>query len=108
MTPSPMVSWSFKLEPYIIKIKDVCSDRVFSAQGANLLFDHIFKIFENGELSQNRELHIDFDKIPLVSTSFIGRFLEQLTLSKTKFNFSKIRLLNLKSEIKRQFQKTDS
>lgn len=53
--------------------------------------------------STNIEIHIDFKDVYLVSTSFIGRLQEHISQTKTNESISKIRLLSLRPEIRKQF-----
>jgi hypothetical protein len=88
---------------------DICKDRLFSAEGANILFGYLatelnIRTIESDEV----EIEVYFDKINLVSTSFIGRFHELMTSTKCSYKIKTFRLKNLKPEIKKQFLKTDS
>lgn len=90
-----------------IFVKTICNDRLFSAEGANILFNHLICELNKLEYSDNAEIEIDFEGVPLVSTSFIGRFHERMSFTKINFKIAKFWLRNLKPEIKRQFLKKD-
>mgnify|MGYP000880179007 CR=1 FL=1 len=84
-------------------VKDICTDRLFSAEGSNILFEIINKKLMTEYNSTNIEIHIDFKDVYLVSTSFIGRLQEHISQTKTNESISKIRLLSLRPEIRKQF-----
>jgi len=90
-----------------IAVRTICNDRLFSADGANILFNYLILEINKLNYSEEVEIEIDFDGVPLVSTSFIGRFHERMNFTKTNYKIAKFRLRNLKPEIKRQFLKND-
>lgn len=88
------------------KLKTMCKDRLFSAIGANILFEEVTNTI-NKTSDSEFEIFINFEGISLVSTSFIGRFHEHMNTLKID-HCIKFKLLNLKPEIKRQFMKIDA
>lgn len=92
--------------PLEFKLKAICKERLFSAIGANTLFDEISNAIDKSD-GTTFEVLINFEGISLVSTSFIGRFHEHMNELK-KNHTIKFKLTNLKPEIKRQFMKNDT
>lgn len=88
------------------KLKSICRERLFSAIGANILFEEIINMMEKTDDS-SIEIVISFEGVSLVSTSFIGRFHEHMNMLKIQRTI-KFKLTNLKPEIKRQFMKIDA
>ena len=85
-------------------MKNVIGDRRFSADGSNLLFKHIN---DDLNLTSVDLLILDFKEVNLVSTSFIGRMQTWISIFKAKNPKIKLRLIDLRPEIKRQFQRKD-
>lgn len=87
------------------EVKSVVGDRLFSAEGSNVLFDHITTDIQASANTEPIALIIDFEGVPVVSTSFIGRFQQRAEKIKKDFRVETLRLINLKKEIKVQFLK---
>jgi|GEM_PF-7026370 hypothetical protein len=86
-------------------VKFVVADKLFSAEGSNILFDYICSEITADRSNETKELIIDFEGIPVVSTSFIGRFQQRTEKIKRELGVEKVKLINLKKEIKSQFLK---
>jgi hypothetical protein len=85
------------------EVKSVVGEKLFSAEGSNILFDKITADLQASTERGSIELIIDFESIPVVSTSFIGRFQQRAEKIKIDLPVEKLRLINLKKEIKAQF-----
>lgn len=95
------------METIMIVAKTIIADRRFSAEGSNLLFNHITDVLEASDLNDIECVVLDFQGIDLVSTSFIGRFQTKITAFKSIHPSIKLRIVNLRPEIKRQFLRND-
>ena len=88
-----------------VDAKNIVNERLFSADGSNTLFDHIYSQVQSFNSDDSFSVVIDFYSIDLVSTSFVGRFQEHIVRFKHKYINGKLKIINIKPEIKRQFTK---
>lgn len=91
-----------------IDARKIVNERLFSADGSNILFEHINNVLKSKKLVDNFKITVDFNDIDLVSTSFVGRFQEQVLMFKKKHPNCQLKIINIRPEIKRQFTKSES
>jgi anti-anti-sigma regulatory factor len=92
----------------IFHVAKIIGDRRFSADGSNILFNHIDSTLKLNLSDTPNSIIVDFSSINLVSTSFIGRLQTRIMLFKNQYPSITLRFINLRPEIKRQFLKTKS
>ena len=86
-------------------VKEIAGDRVFSAEGSNILFDHISEELKEICLTDEILVELSFGDVAVVSTAFIGRFQEHVATLKSQYLSLRFRLTELRREIKSQFLK---